>query len=71
MLTNMEELGTKRAIAKTTPETIVLADHDKFDRGAFLKVWDFGEISRVITGVELPDEVYERYTELGLTIERV
>ena len=71
MLTNMEEIGTKQTIARTTPRTIVLADHEKFGRGAFLRVWAFGDVSTVITGRELSDELYEKYTELGLQIERV
>ena len=71
MLTNMDELGPKQTIARNAPQTIVLADHEKFDRGAFLKVWDFQDVSLVITGKELSDEQYEHYTELGLNIHRV
>lgn len=71
MLTNMEELGTKQKIARMAGKTIVLADHEKFDRSAFLRVWGFTDVSMVITGRELPDEQYERYTELGLHIVRV
>ena len=71
MLTNLEELGTKRFIADTTPRTIVLADHEKFEHGAFLKVWSCDQISLVITGRELSDEQYERFTDLGMHIERV
>ena len=71
MLTNMDELGSKRTIARTTRSTIVLADHEKFDRGAFLNVWNFDDVSMVVTGKELPDDLFERYTELGLRICRV
>ena len=71
MLTNLEELGSKRSIAQTTPRTIVLADHEKFERGAFLKVWACEEISLVITGRELSDEQYDHFTSLGMRIQRV
>ena len=71
MLTNMEELGTKQKIARMAGKTIVLADHEKFDRSAFLNVWSFTDISMVVTGRELSDEQYDRYSELGLRIERV
>ena len=71
MLTNLEELAIKRSIAKITPKTIVLADHEKFEHGAFLKVWAGEEISLVITGRELSDEQYDRFTSLGMRIQRV
>ena len=38
---------------------------------AFLKTWDFSEVALVITGTELPDEVFREYQELGLKIKRV
>lgn len=71
MLTNIEEISIKQKIGDHAGELIILADHEKFNHAAFLKAWDFPEVSLVITGTELPDEVYEEYTELGLKIKRV
>ena len=71
MLTNSEEVGTKQKIGEHASELIVLADHEKFEHTAFLKTWDFAEIALVITGIELPDEVFREYQELGLKIKRV
>ncbi len=71
MLTSIEELGTKQRIARMAEKKVVLADHEKFDQNAFLHAWDFKEVVTVITGQELSDEQYERYTKLGLQITRV
>ena len=71
MLTNSEEVGTKQKIGEHASELIVLADHEKFEHMAFLKTWDFSEVALVITGTELPDEVFREYQELGLKIKRV
>lgn len=71
MLTNSEEVGTKQKIGEHASELIVLADHEKFEHMAFLKTWDFSEVALVITGTELPDEIFHEYQELGLKIKRV
>ena len=71
MLTNSEEVGTKQKIGEHAGELIVLADHEKFEHMAFLKTWDFSEVALVITGTELPDEIFHEYQELGLKIKRV
>ena len=71
MLTNVEDVGIKRAIGAHAKELIILADHEKFNQSAFIKAWDFSDISLVITGEELPDDVYHEYLDLGLKIKRV
>lgn len=71
MLTNIEEIGLKQSVQKMAGELVVLADHEKFRQSAFLKAWDFDEVSLVITGKELEDALYLEYLDLGLKIERV
>jgi len=71
MLTNVEDVSIKRTIGSHAKELIVLADHEKFNQSAFIKAWDFSDISLVITGVELPDDVYNEYLDFGLKIKRV
>lgn len=71
MLTNVEDVGIKRAIGAHAKELIILADHEKFNQSAFIKAWDFSDISLVVTGEELPDDVYHEYLDLGLKIKRV
>lgn len=71
MLTNVDEVSIKRTIGAHAGELIVLADHEKFNRSAFIRAWDFSEVSLVITGMELPDDIYNEYLDLGLKIKRV
>ena len=71
MLTNTEEVGIKQKIGEHAGELIVLADHEKFEHMAFLETWKFHEVALVITGVELSDEIFYEYQELGLKIKRV
>lgn len=71
MLTNVEDIGIKQKVGQMSGELIVLADHEKFRQGAFLKAWEFSEIALVITGRELSDELYDQFTDLGLNIKRV
>ncbi len=71
MLTSVEEISAKRVVGKKARQLIILADHEKFQNNAFLKTWDFDEISLVITGNELPDVLFQKYTDLGLKIKRV
>lgn len=71
MLTNIDEISVKQNIGKHAGELIILADHEKFDHSAFIKAWDYADAALVITGTELPDDVYNAYLELGLKIKRV
>ena len=71
MITNAEEMGIKRAAFQNSSKRIMLCDHSKFDRDAFVNLWDFEQVDMVITGRELEDERYDFYTELGLKIVRV
>ena len=71
MITNSEEVGIKRAILRSANTKIVLCDHTKFNRTAFVKLWEIQDVDLVITGRELDDAAYQAYTELGLNIQRV
>lgn len=71
MLTNGEDISVKQKVGQTSGELIVLADHEKFRQGAFLKAWDFSDVNLVITGTELSDALYQQFTDLGLNIIRV
>lgn len=71
MLTDHEEVGFKRKAAKNATKCIVLCDHEKFEQGALLNVWSASEVDMVITGKELSDELYQKYTDSGFMIHRV
>lgn len=69
MITNTEEIEVKQIITECANKVIVLCDHSKFNRQAFLSLWDYKQIDLIITGKELGDEAYNSYTELGLNIQ--
>lgn len=71
MITNLEEIGIKKIAAKSANHVIVLCDHLKFERTSFLDLWNINDIELIITGKELSDEIFNRYSELGLKILRV
>lgn len=71
MITNTEEVTIKQIIAERANKVIVLCDHSKFNRQAFLSLWDNKHIHLVITGKELGDDEYKHYTDLGLNIQLV
>lgn len=57
MAYSTEEMGIKRSMRRAAKETIVLADHTKFETIAFVKIANLYDIDCVITGREL-DEHY-------------
>lgn len=72
MITNADELSLKSTIVNHVAEkTIVLCDHEKFDKNALLSIWTFSQINTMITGKELSDTQFEKYAELGLNVIRV
>jgi len=71
MITNSEEVGIKRAAFYGAAKRIVLCDHSKFEKSAFISLWNHEKIDLIITGRELDDNVFEYYLKLGLKIVRV
>ena len=55
--TNTIEIPVKRAMLAVARTTAVLADRSKFGRRALVRVAEIGEVDRVITDGELPDEL--------------
>ena len=70
-ITNAEESGVKRAIFQNANERILLCDHSKFGKTALINLWDPEKVNTIITGKELSDEYYDRYTQMGYHIVRV
>ena len=71
MITNTEEVDIKRYLMAHANQCIVLCDHEKFNCAAFLQLWDYTQVDAVITGKELGDELFRKYTELGMNLIRV
>ncbi len=71
MITNTEEVDIKRYLMEHANQCIVLCDHEKFNCAAFLHLWDYTQVDKVITGNELDDELYQKYVDLGMPLIRV
>lgn len=71
MLTNSEEAPIKKQIITNSTKVVLLCDHSKFDCNAFAKVCDLVQVSHIITGKELPADIYDRYIEAGIEVIRV
>ena len=71
MITNTEEVDIKRSLMEKSRKTVVLCDHSKFNCSSFLTLWDHTQIDLVITGKELDDELFERYSDMGMPVIRV
>jgi len=58
----VEELQTNKAMLRNSRQSIILCDHSKFDKVAFVSICRITDIDLVITGREL-DEKYRRMLE--------
>lgn len=68
MITNSDEIGVKRLVNKVADNIIILCDHTKFQQNTFLTVFEPGDVDVVITGKELGEQNYNKFTDLGLNI---
>jgi len=71
MLINTEEVALKKQVLAVSAEQRLLADHSKFGTSAFVSFCDAAELSQIITGSELPDDVYEEYRAADIDLLRV
>ena len=71
MITNIEEVQIKRMIINASNKVVVLCDHSKFEKEAFLNVCSIKDVDMIITGKELDDSIYNKYIDLGVKIVRV
>ena len=71
MLSNIEEASLKRKIISAARELIIICTHDKFSTEGFINICDMKDISTVVTGKELADDIYKRYMDAGVHIIRV
>lgn len=65
---NEEEAELKRILVDRGQKTILLADHTKFNKVAFVRVLDFSELDMVITDREPSQEWKEMFCEKGIKL---
>ena len=71
MITNFDEVQIKQSMIASSHEVILLVDHGKIESVSFGSFASLDQIDKIITGVELPDETYNKFISLGIDIERV
>lgn len=63
-----EEIQTKKDMIKASHQTIILCDHSKFERVAFINICQFSDVDIIITGKELCPDYVEKINELGVKL---
>ncbi|MCD8371212.1 MAG: DeoR/GlpR family DNA-binding transcription regulator [Clostridiales bacterium] len=65
---NEEEAEIKRALIERGQKIILLADHSKFDRVAFVRLLDFDKIDMIVTDREPSEEWKKKLAEKGIEL---
>jgi DeoR family transcriptional regulator, fructose operon transcriptional repressor len=71
MITNMEEVVIKRLMMAAAKEVIVICDHSKCENVAFIKLCGIEDVNKMITGIEIGDEMYQALIDAGLDVDIV
>jgi DeoR/GlpR family transcriptional regulator of sugar metabolism len=66
-----EEIQTNKLMIKAALEVIVLCDHSKFEKIAFVNTCSFKDVDLLITGKEVDKEVINRLEEMDINIPMV
>jgi len=65
---SVEEIQTKKLMIQASNEVIVLCDHSKFEKIAFVNICHFEEVDLVITGKEINKDILKKIEELKINI---
>ncbi|MDR0489625.1 MAG: DeoR/GlpR transcriptional regulator, partial [Oscillospiraceae bacterium] len=68
MCYNMEQIPVKKGMILSAKETVLLSDHTKFEKTAFINICTFSEIKTIITGREVSREIVTRLGEMGVNV---
>ena len=65
-----EEAAIKRAMSRQAAETIVLASREKLGAGSPFQIAPLSEASALVIEADIPEDVADLYSRLGVTIIR-
>lgn len=68
MITNIEEVQIKRMAIKAAHRVVVMCDHSKFKKEAFISVCALEDVDLIITGKELDKQIYAQIIDMGIEI---
>lgn len=63
-----EEIQTNKLMIQNSQEAIILCDHSKFQKIAFVNICHFEDIDLLITGKEIREEDLEKLHSLGVKV---
>lgn len=68
---NMNDVRPKQVMLENSNRTILLCDHTKFEKTAYVHICELKSIDRIITGKEAQEIVENTFPELGIPIDFV
>lgn len=68
---SIEEIPASKLMIKASREVIVLCDHSKFNKVAFVNICKFEDVDLLITDTDIDDESLGRLKELGVEVMTV
>jgi DeoR/GlpR family transcriptional regulator of sugar metabolism len=68
---NMNDIRPKQIMIENSDQTILLCDHTKFEKTAYIHISELKKIDRIITGVETEEKYGKAIRELGIQVQYV
>ncbi|MBQ4361716.1 MAG: DeoR/GlpR transcriptional regulator [Lachnospiraceae bacterium] len=68
MISNLDEVGTKRAMIRASKKVIVICDHTKFERESFVSFCRLDQVDVVVTGEEISSALREALESKGVNL---
>lgn len=68
MITNGNEVAIKKQIIDISVDHVLLCDHTKFNKTAFMSFSSVMSFSKIIVGKELEESIVKKYRKKGLTL---
>ncbi|MEI7845847.1 MAG: DeoR/GlpR family DNA-binding transcription regulator [Chloroflexota bacterium] len=65
---SVEEIQTKKLMIQASSEVIVLCDHSKFEKIAFVNICHFNEVDLVITGKEIDEKTLKKIEAMNIKV---
>ncbi len=68
---NMNDVRPKQVMLENSNQTILLCDHTKFEKTAYVHICELKDIDRIITGTEAEETIANMFPELGIPVDFV
>lgn len=65
---SVEEIQAKKLMIQASKEIIILCDHSKFEKVAFVNICSFQDVDTLITGRETPQHIINQLVDAGVNV---